>query len=255
MEHEQEEKVITFFDSIAFNYKKRYKTVNPFYSYFFNQRLERAVQNFDFNNQRILDIGAGTGSLYDYIKENFSGYNYYAIDVSGEMLKESNIPKEKQFIGRTNDIKLPEQSFNYIYLLGVTTYMSKEEWLQHIEYIYKNLEKGGRCVVSFSNKTSLNTIQIKIFKKVIRLFFSKAKKVISQDIKLNFYTKKEAEEIIKEKFEIENLFYLNQAPIILSNTLPRFSVFVAKLTEKFFSGSPRLLSLFSSDFMFTLRKK
>ena len=62
---EQNNRVSTYFDRISSGYSSRYSDRSAFHSYFFRQRLKAATDRFVFDGKRVLDIGAGTGALYD----------------------------------------------------------------------------------------------------------------------------------------------------------------------------------------------
>ena len=62
---EQKVRVAAYFDRISSGYSDRYGDRNPFHSYFFRQRLTAATAPFAFDGKSVLDIGAGTGALYD----------------------------------------------------------------------------------------------------------------------------------------------------------------------------------------------
>ena len=63
----QQEQVKDFFDGHAPNYKQKYTKQDTYYDYFFYERLAAATQNISFAQKSILDIGTGTGALYDYL--------------------------------------------------------------------------------------------------------------------------------------------------------------------------------------------
>ena len=69
-------------------------------NYFNNQRLKVACSSINnFKNSSVLDLGAGTGFLYDHLKEK--GFNtdlYLGVDISSKMLEKSNIPKESRVV-------------------------------------------------------------------------------------------------------------------------------------------------------------
>ena len=88
---DQNDKVSTFFDRISDDYRERYGPQNPFHSYFFRERLQAATEGIQFENKIVLDVGAGTGPLWDYLAK-YPGVDYYACDISPMMLAQSSNP-------------------------------------------------------------------------------------------------------------------------------------------------------------------
>jgi len=72
-------------------------------------------------------VGAGTGSLYDFLLSKNIQSDYFATDITEKMLEQSKIPLERRFYGSLLDSNFPIQEFDYIFLLGVTSYMSPIE--------------------------------------------------------------------------------------------------------------------------------
>ena len=80
------------FDSLSEDYNKRKSSDRVFMNYFNSQRLKVACSSIrNFKNSSVLDLGAGTGFLYDHLKEK--GFNtdlYVGVDISSKMLEKSN---------------------------------------------------------------------------------------------------------------------------------------------------------------------
>jgi len=115
---EQNNRVSSYFDEISPGYSARYGDQNPFHSYFFRQRLKAATDGFVFDRKTVLDIGAGTGALYDEMIRRCPTVDYFACDISPQMLAQSAIPPQRAFVGRVSEIALPRDSFDFIYSLG-----------------------------------------------------------------------------------------------------------------------------------------
>ncbi|MBK8563697.1 MAG: methyltransferase domain-containing protein [Saprospiraceae bacterium] len=106
----QTQLVKNYFDSIASVYPSRYFKKSRYHHYFFTQRIQDAIIEIDdFSGKSILDIGAGTGALYDVLKVKLQHFRYKAVDISPEMLSNSNIPIEDQIIGDVTSLNFGRQ--------------------------------------------------------------------------------------------------------------------------------------------------
>lgn len=114
------------------------------------------MAGLSFTGKRILDIGAGTGALYDAICEVAADPDYFACDLSGEMLRQSAIPECRRAVGTVADVALPHESFDLIFMLGVSTYLAPKQLSDSLELIASRLSQGGLFVISFSNPRSLD---------------------------------------------------------------------------------------------------
>src|SRR5579883_2606972 len=153
---EQSFRVAKYFDGIADNYPGRYENGNPYHSYFFRKRLEIATEKFEFHGKIVLDIGAGTGPLYDELIRRFPTVDYFACDLSPRMLAQSAIPSERIFIGSAPEICFPRERFDFIFSLGVTTYQTPTELLGDWRFIADHLTPNGTAVISITNRSSID---------------------------------------------------------------------------------------------------
>lgn len=149
--------VSRYFDQIAGDYRRRYDlSARPYHRYLHHQRLKIAMAGLHFEGKRILDVGAGTGSLYDAICKQVSEPEYFACDVSGEMLRQSNIPESRRAVGALGEVTLPHASFDLAFMLGVSTYLDAVQLNETLRAITANLAPGGVFVISFTNPRSLD---------------------------------------------------------------------------------------------------
>lgn len=248
----QTEKVRDFFDVVSDEYRGKYEKREVFHNYFFNERLEKATENLSFAGKVVLDIGAGTGNLYDFIKAKDDSVDFYACDISGKMLEQSRIPAKNRFVGKCYEINFPIKKFDYIFMLGVTTYLNADEMRKTAEFIYQNLAEDGQAIITFTNRQGLDTISRGLGKNVIRLFKVK-NKVIGQSFEIYTYAPREIKTLNDGKLKSSAIKFLNHTIFPFSYLFPKFSVNLAKR----FGGkikSQNIASRFSSDFIVFYKK-
>lgn len=149
--------VKTYFDSLASSYAKRLGADSPFRAYYFDQRLRIACQGLSLEEKYILDVGAGTGALFDFLKsEKIDIRNYLALDISANMLDQSKIPPAQRIVGGIGSINQREKTFDYIFLLGVSTYMPIPEIEKVIKFASQYLSLGGQLIISFTYRLGLD---------------------------------------------------------------------------------------------------
>src|SRR5690606_19191693 len=114
--------------------------------------------------------------------------NYYASDVAAGMLQNSNIPAERQMVGTLHEVKLPDLKFDYVFMLGVSTYLSVPDFEAHLKKFKAISERQQtNIIISFSNKYSLDHFMRIIFRPIMKLLDTKKAKVISQSISIQTY--------------------------------------------------------------------
>lgn len=240
----QSSSVGNYFDEISGDYTSRYSEQNPFHNYFFRDRLELATAGFDFANKSVLDIGAGTGALYDHLSAN-TGLDYYACDISGKMLEQSNIPKERRFVGKVTEISFPRPAFDFIFMLGVTTYQSPDDLRDTIQFISRSLAPNGRAIVTFTNRGGIDHAARSAMR-LAKPFIKRG--VIAQDFPTYAYSSKDADRLFDEAgLHVARVSFLNHAFSPFNTLLPTPSVALAKAIRRF-APAPAL-PLLSSDFL------
>lgn len=238
-----------FFDSHAKDYSKKYSRDDLFYEYFFYERLEKVTQDLDFSNKRILDIGAGTGALYDYLTNELSlkTIDYTATDISAGMLNQSNIPAEKRMVGDFDVLQF-SRNYDFIFMLGVTTYMDKEMISKTFDKINSLLSPEGRLIVTFTNKRSLDIFLRSLFRPIAKLFSGK-NAILSQGFETYYYSESEVFKMVPNGMETKKVVGLNHTFFPLSRLIPNISVRLAKKIDK-----TKKMAL-SSDLLFFIGKK
>lgn len=247
----QKEAVSGFFENIAGDYKSKYTGRNAFHNYFFLERLEEATRGFEFDGKSILDIGAGTGDLYDELTRIAQKIDYYAVDISSKMLESSKIPENRRFSGYCYETTFPIHKFDYIFMLGVTTYLDEIELAKTLDFIQSGLKKDGTAIITFTNKTSLDWRSRSFFKFFARNFMPKAN-VLSQGFTIYPKNLVEAVNVTKDRFHSSEIRWLNHTVFPFSQLFKSSSSTLARyLHTRLKQG--KLLSFLSSDFLMILR--
>lgn len=224
----------SFFDHLAPTYAHKYSPEQPYLQYFFTTRLELATEQLPLANKTILDIGAGTGALYDFLKKQDLVFSYYACDISEKMLQAGSIPEDRQFVGEVDQIDWPVARFDYIFALGLTSYLDDEQMQRLISFCTQHLSEEGRAVISFTNRSALEVRIRHLLQPLARRLFKGKKRVFSQPFKTRAYTLAAA----REAFMAKNLYYCKAkwgAPSIpfLHHWMPRWAV----RTSKYLAGA------------------
>ncbi|HLJ01461.1 MAG TPA: class I SAM-dependent methyltransferase [Bradyrhizobium sp.] len=244
MSQARRNQVATYFDKISASYTTRYGKQNPFHNYFFRQRLKAATEGFTIDGKSVLDIGAGTGALYDELMLNFSNVNYFACDISSQMLAQSAIPQERMFVGRAKEINFPIKRFDFIFSLGVTTYQSSMELADDWRFIADRLTPNGMSAISFTNRASIDHT-LRIAMKPVKPFIGNG--VFGQHFPIFAYSSREVQEMARTVgLRVFRTTFLNQTFLPFNKFLPHFSVGLAKIIER---APTRVLPLLSSDFI------
>ncbi len=227
-------RVRQFFDNISDTYQERFTEKRPFLSYFFNTRIERAIAGLDVDHKMVWDIGAGTGRLYDYLKKNHEGVNYWACDISSAMMQQGNIPAERQLQGAFDEVKWPAEKADFIFALGLTTYMKEQELMHFLSFINSHLTKSGRAVVSFSNAESCEVYWRKKLSNISRLYSNNnSNKFSFQPFKVKNYS---FDEIINYT-QIKKLYLVDRTYLIpgipfLNHISPKLSVLISRTLSR-----------------------
>lgn len=244
--------VATFFDNHSSTYSSKYGDNTKFYTYFFYERLNKSTQGFEFHNSRILDVGSGTGALYDYLLEKrHSIKEFVATDISTGMLEESNVPPKNKYIGELQDVQFDGKTFDYVFMLGVTTYLSPENTKQQLKKISNLLDEDGILIITYTNKHSIDIIIRNLLSPIAR-FFSSKNRIISQSFS-TFYYGPEFKKLLPKNLELIQKFGLNHTVFPFSRLLPGLSVWLARKIHVL--KESKIKYFLSSDILIVCKKR
>lgn len=247
MSAQQHEQAARFFDSVSGTYKDKYRDRSPFHHYFFNERLEKATRDLDLSNADVLDIGSGTGDLYDHLAQRFPTMRFHATDVSAGMLAQSAVPTDHKYVGHAYDHPFPKRSFDTIFMLGVTTYLTPEELEKNLSFIARSLKPGGHAIITFTNAHALDT-WTRALARGPMTWFGRKGNVLSSGLKLWMYANKDVRAIMGRHFALERMDVLNHTVFPLNLLLPGLSLGFARRLARA-HGSPAWLRWLSSDLL------
>ena len=148
-----------FFDRIANRYADFYQSGK---NNLHVKRLRLAMNDLLLTDKSVLDIGAGTGALYNEIVKAGGCREYLGIDVSKQMLALSAIPQDAQLNCHFLDAELSKK-YDVIFALGLTNYLSPADNLKLRDLIYDTIQNGGQAIISYTNANNIsNTIRKKL---------------------------------------------------------------------------------------------
>ena len=246
------QQVRSFFNKVASDYPKRYDPKNVFLHFLHSERLHFAVEGLALDGTRVLDVGAGTGQLYDYLTAQFVSVDYMACDIAEAMQTYSNVPENQYKIGTLETLAFEQESFDYVFMLGVTSYLSKSDFQKHIEEVQKILKPGGVFIVTFTHRASLDYRIRGLANRVMPRSWMK-NRLVGQAFQTQAYTPEEVNPMFQEGFEQRAFLWLNQTVSPFNRLFPKLSIRLARPAYK--KKKRTLLNrLGSGDFLLKLEK-
>lgn len=243
----QHEQAARFFDGVSDTYKEKYANVSPFHHYYFNERLRKAVHGMDLEDRDVLDIGSGTGDLYDHLITRFPRMRFHATDVSAGMLSKSHVPEDRRFVGHAYEHDLPVRHFDAIFMLGVTTYLSPEELGKNLAFMARSLRPGGTAVITFSNRHALDTWMRSLAEPFLR-WSGRKDKVLSSGLRRYTYSYRQVSRLFSAPWLSPRYEVHNHTVFPWGLLLPRLSIACAERLSSV-PGAPGWLRFLSSDLM------
>lgn len=249
----QHEQAARFFDEVSGTYKDKYKDRSPFHRYFFNERLEKATRGLNLDDADVLDIGSGTGELYEHLVARFPRIRFHATDVSAGMLAQSPVPMGHKFVGHAYEHHFAVKRFDVIFMLGVTTYLTPEELEKNLAFIAQSLKPGGKAIITFTNSHALDSWTRNLARGPMR-WFAKGGNVLSSGLKLWMYNQAEVRSIMARRFVVETTEGLNHTVFPFNLLLPGLSLgFAQRLARR--EGASAFTRWLSSDLIVRAKVK
>ena len=247
--------VVRFFDRLAPEYERRLSSNrSPYHRYFHCRRLEAALSGMSLEGKTILDIGAGTGLLYERLRQRVRSFEYLACDCSPEMLARSSIPRGCRVLGSVQDLPAGAGPFDCAFVLGVSTYNSREAFRALLKETARRLRPGGQVVVTFTHRRSLDQWLRRLARPVAKRLPGSSRLLMGQSFPLQAYTPTEAAALAAPVLQPHTLRWLNQTLSPFNRWFPRCSVGLAHLLERHLQSHPCLLGWLSADFLLVFEK-
>ena len=238
-----------FFDNIASRYNEKYSEKYPMHYWYFTDRIQKVTDGNNFDEKVILDIGAGTGALYDFISSRFSNFDYYGNDIASEMLAHSNIPVNKRRIGISYECCSNLQSLDFVFMLGVTTYMSNQEIEKAFQFVADRLKRNGKLYVTFTNSAAFNVKMIKRIKPLLRAFGKN--RVAGQKFHIQEFTVAKAKKLLPAGLQVTRVDYVNQSFFPIAHLFGSLSAKLGKYLQQKVRNE-QMLQRLSSEFIFEI---
>ncbi len=106
--------------------------------------LQQKIGKNKLKQLKVLDLGASSGIITDYLTPNFKS-------VTGIDIDKSAIPKRKNFLFMAaTDLKFPQNSFDIVIAHQIHFYIKDQEKL--FKEIFRVLRPGGICFLAGVNK-------------------------------------------------------------------------------------------------------
>jgi SAM-dependent methyltransferase len=228
-----------WFDSIAVDYKKRYDGSRVWHTAVFQLRTRLALQ-LTKPDGAILDYGAGTGLLYDALC-NHPLIEYYAYDISADMLAQGKIPPDRQ-----STVWQPAHyplQYDMVYMLGVSNYMSVQDFEHTLHQLHDILKPSGSLIISFTYASGIESVLRKFWRtpfKWLRLGTA------GQSFDAQAYTPYDVERLLGSRWHLGQPVFFNVSLTPLQHLFPRM---MALLNRK-----PVKKACWASDFMLCITR-
>jgi 2-polyprenyl-3-methyl-5-hydroxy-6-metoxy-1,4-benzoquinol methylase len=230
-------KIINYFKAQAINgnWARLYDVENPI-SYSFIQRFIKTVNLMKPIKGRILDMGCGTGIMVSIAKEN--GATYVGFDAAEEMIEACNKQFKKdieqgqvEFFCVDSKDYISNVPFDYAIGMGYLEYFTNPD--DCLNEAKRNLTSGGKLILSFPHKYSLDNFGLLILAPIRKLLTLITGKSTPQPPR-KYWGKTEAIELfIKNGYEVKETVFYNTSFLHypFTKVMPKFANFVASKME------------------------
>lgn len=141
-----------FFDQTAASYRAELDRKRGFRYHFHQERMLKAHRAAVLRDAHcVLDVGAGTGALYDFLQQHGPIVTYYACDPAPNMLAQSRIPLALRQVGTAEELPPAWNQFDRIFLLGVSTYLLPGQLQRTLSSLRSRLRSDGQIIITFTH--------------------------------------------------------------------------------------------------------
>jgi len=230
-----------FFKQLAPQYGRKYSEASPYLQYLFSNRLNLATQPYALSSKRILDIGAGTGPLYDWLAvHDSSRSNYLALDPVQEMKHWSKVPAAQYIVGDHRALDVLGDPFDFVFMLGVHAYLQPAEWYEYLDKVQRLLSENGRLILECSNADNLENQLLRRIKPIVRKLPS-PNRVAAQPFTTQTATPAQIRKALAQVgFSVERIDYLPATVPFLQHLHPKLAVQLSRQLSKN-SGLPAFI--------------
>lgn len=221
------EQVTAFFNQLASDYGRRYTQRYPYLAFHFRERMRWVLDTLAVDQRALLDVGCGTGALYDEIVRRGLTVDYYGLDPARAMLDAGHIPPERRRACRLEEAALAPASVDVIIGLGLTTYQSREELRQWLREAARVLRGGGQLALSFTHAGSLEVRWRRRLKNLWRRR-SKSSTVLTAPFPTQAYRPEDLADLLPSHLHQRQLYWLPASIPFLHHFFPRFSVYLSR---------------------------
>lgn len=206
--------------------------------------IKEAINRFDIENAKVLEIGFGMGT--DHLNIARRGAKMYGIDLTP---KHHEITRERLFlygfesnliIGDSEKLPYENESFDFVYSFGVVHHTPDTK--KAIAEIYRVLKPGGRCWLSVYNKNSI-FFWWSIFLVEYLLKMGRRKRSLKQQLSLIEYPNMNENMVIKlyKRREFETMFhYFSNVKTHIKHLLPVDIAYVSAFYSNPYNPNPLL---------------
>jgi ubiquinone/menaquinone biosynthesis C-methylase UbiE len=185
------ERVAEYFDQDPAGYADTYSHLDTASAFSFRKRRQAIVMGIlrSLKGGLILDVGCGPGIYAKPCVEQ--GFQYYGIDLSGQMINEArrifgSLTNAEFGVGDAQHLPLPSNSVDGLLCLGMLEYVCREQEVAYLNEMARVLKPGGTIIFSFLNASSPYWIWIEYFLPPITFLLVNLKAIVSKSKYVSF---------------------------------------------------------------------